>query len=79
MSRAKEKNATEDHRSLDVRTLHKAGALSAGRVCSWEWKRRGEVVASIGIEAESGERLRLRYRLTRQGQTEAKDYPVPIT
>ncbi len=79
MSRAKEKNATEDHRALDVRTLHKAGTLSAGRVCSWEWKRRGEVVASIGIEAESLTRLRLRYRLTRNGQAESKDYPVPIT
>lgn len=79
MSRAKEKNATEDHRALDVRTLHKAGALTAGRVCSWEWKRRGEVVASIGIEAESGGCLRLRYQMTRQGKTEAKDYPVPIT
>lgn len=79
MSRAKEKNATEDHRSLDVRTLQKAGALTAGRACSWEWKRQGEVVASISIEAESQGRLRLRYQLTRHGTTEAKDYPVPIT
>lgn len=73
------KNTTDDYRSLDVRTLHRAGALTAGRACSWEWSRRGEVVASIGIEAESRGRLRLRYNLTRQGQTEAKDYPAPIT
>jgi hypothetical protein len=37
------------------------------------------VVASIGIEAESVTRLRLRYRLTRNGQAESKDYPVQIT
>lgn len=73
------KNTTDDYRSLDVRTLHRAGALTAGHACSWEWSRRGEVVASIGIEAESLTRLRLRYRMTRNGQAESKDYPVPIT
>ncbi|WP_254797457.1 hypothetical protein [Geopseudomonas aromaticivorans] len=73
------KRTTEDHRALDVRKLHRAGALAAGRSCGWEWSRRGEVVASIGIEAESLECLRLRYQLTRQGKTEAKDYRVPIT
>lgn len=78
MSRAKEKDATEDYRALDVRGLHRAGVLSSGYSCSWEWKRRGAVVASIGIEAESRDCLRLRYRLTRNGQAEAKDYPVPI-
>jgi len=73
------KRTTEDHRALDVRKLHRAGALVAGRSCAWEWSRRGEVVAAIDIEAESLTRLRLRYQLTRQGQTEAKDYRVPIT
>lgn len=79
MSRSKEKSATEDHRALDIRSLHRAGALAAGRICSCEWKRSGSVVAAIGIEAESLTRLRLRYQFTRQGQTEAKDYAVPIT
>lgn len=73
------KGTAENHRALDVRTLHRGGALVAGRSCGWEWKRRGEVVASIGIEAESRHCLRLRYRLTRNGQAESKDYPVPIT
>lgn len=73
------KRTTEDHRALDVRKLHRADVLVAGCSCSWEWSRRGEVVASIGIEAESLECLRLRYRLTMNGQPEAKDYRVPIT
>lgn len=79
MSRAKEKDATNDYRALDVRTLYRGGALVSGRSCGWEWTRRGKAVASISIEAESLGRLRLRYQLTRQGKSEAKDYPVPIT
>lgn len=79
MSRTKEKAATEDHRALDIRSLHRAGVLVAERSCSWEWKRRGAVVGSIGIYVEMLTRLRLRYQLTRQGQTEGKDYPVTIT
>jgi len=73
------KRTTEDHRALDVRKLHRDGALVAGRSCSWEWKRRGEVVASIGIETETLERVRLRYQVTIRSRTEARDYPVPIT
>lgn len=73
------KGTVENYRALDVRGLHRAGALVAGRSCSWEWKHSGEVVASIGIEAESRERLHLRYRATKAGQSEEKDYPVSIT
>lgn len=79
MSRAREKDAVEDYRALDIRSIHRAGALVAGRSCSWEWRRRSEVVASIGLAAESRERLRLSYRVTKAGQSEEKDYPVPIT
>ena len=79
MSKAKAKDAIEDYRSIDVRTLHKAGALTVGRIFSWKWKRWGEVVASIGSQADSRCGLRLRYQLTRQGKSEEKDYLVPIT
>ena len=79
MSRDKEKAATEDHRSLDIRALHRAGLLRAGYACNWEWKRHGEVIGTIGIEAESLIRLRLRYRVISREETESKDYPVPIT
>jgi hypothetical protein len=37
------------------------------------------VVASIGIETETLERVRLRYQVTIRSRTEARDYPVPIT
>jgi len=79
MSRTKEKETAEDHRALDIRSLHRAGVLVVGRSCSWEWKRRDAVVGSIGIYIELLTRLRLRYQLTRQGQAEGKDYPVTIT
>jgi len=79
MSRDKEKDATEDYRALDVRALHRAGVLTPGRSCRWEWKRRGAVVATIGIEAESRDRVRLRYQVTVRGEREAKDYAVLIT
>jgi uncharacterized protein YjiS (DUF1127 family) len=79
MSRAKEKDATEDHLSLDVRALHRNAALAPGRVCSWAWRRRGEQVAAINIEAESRGRLRLRYCVTTRSETESKDYPILIT
>lgn len=79
MSRDKEKDATEDYRALDVRALHRAGVLAPGWLGSWQWKRRGAVVATIGLEVESRGSVRLRYKVTIRGQSEAKDYPVPIT
>ncbi|WP_253277096.1 hypothetical protein [Pseudomonas fluorescens] len=79
MGRAKEKNATEDYRSLGILALHRAGVLRAGHAGGWEWKRRGEVVGTIGIESESQTRLRLRYQVTSNGEVESKDYPVSIT
>ncbi|UVE16816.1 hypothetical protein NVV93_14600 [Pseudomonas sp. LS44] len=79
MSRAKEKDATEDYRALDVRWLHRRGALLSGYSCSLEWKRRGVVVASIGIRTESPTCIRLRYQAKVRGKPEPRDYPVPIT
>lgn len=79
MSRAREKNIVEDYRALDVRALHRDGLLVAGWRGDWQWSRGGNVRASIGLEIESLERVRLRYQVTFQGQTEAKDYHVLIT
>jgi len=79
MARAKEKCATTDYRALDVRGLHRAGVLSPGYACSWQWKRRGEVVASINVRTESLARIRLNYQVRSGGQAEQKDYSVPIT
>ncbi|WP_236225678.1 MULTISPECIES: hypothetical protein [Pseudomonas aeruginosa group] len=79
MSRAREKNTVEDHRALDVRSLQRDGILVAGWRGNLRWSRDGEVRASIGLEVESLERVRLRYNVTIQGKTEVKDYPVAIT
>ncbi len=79
MSRAKEKDATEDYRTLDVRTLHRAGVLVPGWSGGWQWTRRGEKVADINIQVESKHRLCLRYRVTTRGEAEARDYPLAVT
>lgn len=79
MGRTREKNSAEDYRSLDIRALHRAGLLRAGFACNWVWKRSGELVGTISIVVENLTRLRLRYRVTANGQAEPKDYPVPIT
>ncbi len=78
MARAKEKSATSDYRALDVRGLHKAGVLSSGYACAWQWKLRGEMVASIDIHTESRTGVRLRYQVKAGGKAEQKDYRVPI-
>lgn len=78
MARAKEKASTDDYRALDVRSLHRAGALSPGRVCTLSWKSRGVVVASIDVHAESPASVRLRYQAKTAGQLEQKDYRVSI-
>lgn len=73
------KSAVEDYRALDVRSLHRDGVLVAGWRGKWQWSRDGKVRASIGLEVESLECVRLRYNVTIRGQAEAKDYPVAIT
>lgn len=73
------KAATEDYRTLDVRTLQRTGVLTPGWRDGWQWSRNGETSASIGLETESRDSVRLRYQVKTQGQAEAKDYPVPIT
>ena len=79
MSREREKNTVEDYRDLDVRDLQRDGVLVAGWRGNWRWSRNGEVRASIGLEVENLERVRLRYNVTIQGHTEAKDYHVRVT
>ena len=79
MSRAKEKDATEDYRTLDVRALHRAGVLVPGWSGGWHWTRRREKVADINIQVEGKHRLRLRYRVTTRGEAEARDYPLAVT
>lgn len=70
------KTCTDDMTALDVRRLHRAGRLEPGSSCRWQWSRRGEVVASIIVSAETG-RVWLDYRQRDQGG-EWKDVRHPV-
>lgn len=72
------KSTTDDYRSIDVRRWEREGVLRPGYCGGWQWKRHGEVIASINMRTESG-RVTLSYR-HRSGGGEWKDekYPVRI-
>jgi hypothetical protein len=38
---------------LEVRALHKAGALRPGATCTWTWRRGGEQTGNVGLRAEA--------------------------
>lgn len=48
------KDATEDSMPLDIRRLHRAGAMSPGRSASWQWMVNDRVIASIRVHAYAG-------------------------
>jgi hypothetical protein len=47
------RDTTSDHRSLDVRYLHREGLLTPGRSSVLMWTNHGETRASIGVRADS--------------------------
>ena len=71
------RSTTEDYRPLDVRKLHKAGLLAAGHVALWNWYSRGELRASIQVQAEDG-RVRLIYAATENGERRNYSYLVRL-
>lgn len=73
------KATTNDYRALDVRKLRQHGVLIPGWAGKWRWWRGDEIRASIDIQTESREHVRLRYQVTTMGKTETKDYPVVVT
>jgi hypothetical protein len=80
MARAREKESTDDYRTLNISALKRDGSLQPGMSLEWAWWRRGEKVASIGIAIESRHSMRLRYRSSRQGSVSVQhDYPVAIS
>ena len=52
---------TDSMHKLDVRAINRAGLLTPGRCCSWQWSRGPETVASINLRVESDSVL-LNYR-----------------
>lgn len=60
---------TDDSLALDIRRLQRAGMLTAGRACGWQWTVHDRVRASIQIRAHTRQvHLLYRYR--------ADDQPV---
>lgn len=55
------KSTTDDFRAIDVRRLQREGLLVPGKSYSWQWSRRGEVIANIGIRV-GVDRINLEYR-----------------
>jgi len=61
------KDATEDSMPLDIRRLHRAGALSPGRAVSWQWTVNDRVIGSIRVHAQEGS-VSLGYNYTPHGR-----------
>lgn len=72
------RDKVESYRSIDVNRLHKAGCLAPGWLGGWEWKKEGERVAWISMQAEE-HRLVLSYNYRRDGEEwQSIEEPVPI-
>jgi hypothetical protein len=79
MARQREKDSTSDYRTLNISALKCKNLLRAGASFQWEWWRRGEKVASIGIAIENRHIMRLRYQSQSRGSEPTQhDYPVTI-
>lgn len=72
------RDVTAQYRRLDVRALHRAGALVPGWRGGWCWYRRGEKRAEINIEAGESS-IRLRYDATSGGERKNYDYAVTLS
>lgn len=52
--RQPEYETTEANRALDVRVLHRAGALVPGRGCAVRWTRAGRTLATVSLRSYVG-------------------------
>ena len=74
------KETVEDHKKLDVNSLHRKGLLEPGCVAHVSWSRGENSLGSIGFEAKDG-CLILEYRHKRNSSEEWEEveYPVRLT
>jgi len=69
---------TDDHRSIDVRRLTRAGALRAGVSSRWQWTLEGETVDEMRLVSGPGY-VTFSYRLSTPGKPwHSYRYPVAI-
>lgn len=74
------KRTEEDYRHIKISNLHKWGyTKQSGRCGEIEWKRRGEVISSVGIIADDKVIRFLYLRKDAQGERSAVDYPVRLS
>ena len=71
------RSTTENYRPLYVRKLHTAGLLTAGHVALWNWYSRGELRASIQVQARE-DHVSLIYTATENGERREYSYPVRL-
>lgn len=70
------KRTTDEMHVLDIRHIQRAGRLTPGQSFSWQWSRRGEVVASINMRTDT-DRVTLMYRSrSNGGEWQDMNYPV---
>ena len=70
------RDTTESYRNLDVRRWQREKLLNAGSSFGWQWSHDGEVLASIGVRAETG-RVILSYRHRQDEEPwRSVEYPV---
>jgi hypothetical protein len=69
------RETTDDHRSIDVRYLHRKGLLTPGCTFTLRWSQDGKSLATIGVRTES-DRVIVTYR--HRGSEGWKDESYPI-
>lgn len=73
------KRSTDQMHALDIRKLHRKGLLTLGGSFTWQWTRRGNVVATIGGIVDTANSVTLNYRTRRHGgEWQDKRYQVMI-
>ena len=74
------RSTTNEYLQIDIRRLQRDRYLVDGRTFALQWKRNGEVVASVSFRVER-DKIFFKFRLPDDGNAESTDqqYPVSIT
>lgn len=72
------KRTTSDLRALDIRQLKHDGLLTPGKSWTTQWKRNGEVIASIQMRAEVGQVILNYQSRGNSGEWQPMEYPVTL-
>lgn len=73
------RDTVEDYRTLDVRKLKRDGSLLPGSDKTITWFQHGHVLGSVDVRAEPGRIILTRHGRDRDGNVNARNYPVCLT